>query len=171
MLAAESCWHSWYSFHNLIHELETAQHHCREIQNLLTCQIFLDNFFCFLTNDWLYKAWEALREARCACVCLCSYPIWNLFLQNPVDPEPPCPGPSRNIMEYQITLQTLIMNFTENVTSTECTTENCSHTFEPPSNSSNYDSVSVAAENVVGVGAARTCTTQPISELLRHCGY
>ena len=32
----------------------------------------------------------------------------------------------------------------------------------PPSS---YDSVSVAAENLVGVGAARTCTTQPISEL------
>ena len=30
---------------------------------------------------------------------------------------------------------------------------------------SSYDSVSVAAENVVGMGAARTCTTQPISKL------
>ena len=40
-----------------------------------------------------------------------------------------------------------------------------SHTFEPPSNPpSSYDSVSVAAVNVVGVGAARTCTTQDISK-------
>ena len=52
------------------------------------------------------------------------------------------------------------------MTITECTVGRCSYTFEPPSNPpSSYDSVSVAAENVVGVGAARTCTTQPISEL------
>ena len=39
-------------------------------------------------------------------------------------------------------------------------------TLEPPSNPcSRYDSVSVAPENVVGVGAATTCTTQTISEL------
>ena len=30
------------------------------------------------------------------------------------------------------------------------------------------DSVSVAAENVVGVGAARTCTTQTISDLISY---
>ena len=48
-----------------------------------------------------------------------------------------------------------------------CTAGRCGHTFEPPSNPpSSYDSVSVAAENVVGVGAARICTTQTISELL-----
>ena len=47
-----------------------------------------------------------------------------------------------------------------------CTVGKCSHTFEPPSNlPSSYDSVSVAAENVVGVEAARTCTTKTISEL------
>ena len=57
------------------------------------------------------------------------------------------------------------MVFTQNVTITECTARRCSHTFEPPSNPpSSYDSVSVAAENVVGVGGARTCTTQTISE-------
>ena len=54
---------------------------------------------------------------------------------------------------------------TEIVNVARCTAGRCSHTFEPPSNPpSSYDSVSVAAENVVGVGAARTCTTQPISE-------
>ena len=55
---------------------------------------------------------------------------------------------------------------TENVNITSCTAGRCSHTFEPPSNPpSSYDNVSVAAENVVGVGAARLCTTQSISEL------
>ena len=55
---------------------------------------------------------------------------------------------------------------TVNANITRCTAGRCSHSFEPPSNSpSSYDSVSVAAENVVGVGAARTCTAQPISEL------
>ena len=47
-----------------------------------------------------------------------------------------------------------------------CKARRCNYTFEPPPNPpSSYDSVSVAAENVVGVGAARTCTTQTISEL------
>ena len=56
---------------------------------------------------------------------------------------------------------------TENVNTARCTARRCSHTFEPSSNPpSSYESVSVAAENVVGVGAARTCTTQTISELL-----
>ena len=60
---------------------------------------------------------------------------------------------------------------TENVTSTECTAGRCSYTFEPSSNPpSSYDSVSVAAENVVGVGAARTCTTQAISESTVYIG-
>ena len=54
----------------------------------------------------------------------------------------------------------------ENVNTARCTAGRCSHTFEPPSNPpSSYDSVLVAAENVVGMGAARICTTQTISEL------
>ena len=77
-----------------------------------------------------------------------------------MDPEPTCPGPSRNITQYQITFQT-----TENVNIDRCIDGRCSHTFEPPSNPpSSYDSVSVTAVNVVGVGAARNCTSQPISE-------
>ena len=53
----------------------------------------------------------------------------------------------------------------ENVNITSCTAGRCSHTFVPPSNPpSSYDNVSVAAKNVVGVGAARACTTQTISE-------
>ena len=58
---------------------------------------------------------------------------------------------------------------TENLNIAECTAGRCNHTFEPPSNPpSSYDRVSVAAENVVGVGAARTCTIQPVSELIKN---
>ena len=77
----------------------------------------------------------------------------------------PCPGVSGDITQYKISVQTGSVVVTESVNITKCTAGRCSHTFEPPSNPpSSYDSVSVAAENVVGVGAARTCTTQPISE-------
>ena len=55
---------------------------------------------------------------------------------------------------------------TETVNIAKCTARRCSYAFEPPSNlPSSYDSVSVAAENGVGVGATRSCTTQPISKL------
>ena len=95
--------------------------------------------------------------------------IWNLSLQNPVDPAPGdiCPGPSGTVTQYQINFQTTsIINYTFIVSTTMCAAGKCNHTFEPPSNfPSSYDRVSVAAENVVGVGAARTCTTQTISEL------
>ena len=78
----------------------------------------------------------------------------------------PCPGISGDITHYQISFQTGSVVDTENVNISECTAGKCSHTFQPPSNPpSSYDSVSVAAENVVGVGAARTCTTQTIREL------
>ena len=78
-------------------------------------------------------------------------------------PMGPCSGVSEAITLYQISFQTVA---TENVNIARCTAGRCSHTFEPPSNPpSSYDSVSVAAENVVGVGTARTCTTQTISEL------
>ena len=83
-------------------------------------------------------------------------------MQDPVDP---CLGPSGGITQYHIGFQTGFMIATENVNIARCTAGKCSHTFEPPSNPpSSYDSVSVAAENVVGVGDARTCTTQTISE-------
>ena len=78
----------------------------------------------------------------------------------------PCPGVTGNITQYQIRFQSGSLSTTQNVNIDSCTTGRCNHTFEPPLNPpSSYDSVSVAAENVVGVGAARTCTTQPISEL------
>ena len=89
----------------------------------------------------------------------------NLSLQDPVDPGEACPGESGDITRYQLSFQTESSVATRNVNITECTAGRCSHTFEPPSNPpTSYDSVSVAAENVVGVGAGRTCTTQTISE-------
>ena len=90
----------------------------------------------------------------------------NLFLQDPLDTRETCQRPRGDITQYQISFQTGSLVVIENVNLAECTAGRCSHTFEPPSNRpSSYDSVSVAAKNVVGVGAARTCTTQPISEL------
>ena len=78
-----------------------------------------------------------------------------------------CPG---DITQYQISFQTGSSMDNVSVSNARCTAGRCSHTFEPPSNPpSSYDSVSVAAENMVGVGAGRTCTTQPISELNLPC--
>ena len=59
---------------------------------------------------------------------------------------------------------------TEYVNSSACRAERCSHTFNllnvlSDSVFSSYVSVSVAAENVIGVGPARTCTIQTISQL------
>ena len=76
-----------------------------------------------------------------------------------------CLSLTGNITQYQISFQTGSVVATENVNISRCTAGRCSHTFEPPSNPpSSYDGVSVAAENVVGVGVARTCTTQTISK-------
>ena len=93
--------------------------------------------------------------------------ILNLSLQNPVDPGEACPGPSGDITHYQIRFQTGSFVDTENVNITACRDGRCSCTFNPLSSSVHlsFESVSVAAENVIGVGAARTCTAQPISEL------
>ena len=78
----------------------------------------------------------------------------------------PCPDVTGNITQYKISFQTGSVVTTENINIAMCTAGRCSYTFELPSNPvSSYDNVSVAAENVVGVGAARTCTTQTISEL------
>ena len=86
------------------------------------------------------------------------------YLQDTVDPYPGVVG---NITQYQISFQTGSVVATEIVNITRCTAGRCNHTFELPSYPpSSFDSVSVAAENVVGVGAPRTCTTHPISELI-----
>ena len=82
----------------------------------------------------------------------------------------PCPGISGDITQYQISFQAGSAVDTDNVNISECKAERCNHTFVPPSNPPlSYDGVSVAAVNVVGVEAARTCTTQPISELTVKC--
>ena len=63
------------------------------------------------------------------------------------------------------------MAITETVSVSECMDERCNLHIVPDSQLVNgsvplsYRRLMVAAENVVGVGAARTCTTQPISEL------
>ena len=57
---------------------------------------------------------------------------------------------------------------TEIMRPTECKAGICRYTYKPASNGSDrlsYDSVSVAAKNVMVVGAARTCSKYPISEL------
>ena len=75
------------------------------------------------------------------------------------------PDISGDITQYQISFQTGSVVNTESVNIARCTAGRCSHTFEPLSHPpSSYNSVSVAAENVVGLGAARTCTTQTISK-------
>ena len=70
------------------------------------------------------------------------------------------------ITHYQIRFQRGLFFDTKNVTITACTAGKCSHAVSIGSNGpANYDSVSVAAVNVVGVGDARLCTTQTIREL------
>ena len=88
-----------------------------------------------------------------------EFRISHSMMQSPMGP---CSGISEAITQYQISFQTVT---TENVNIARCTAGMCSHTFVPPSNPpSSYDNVSVAAENVVGVGAARTCTAKAISK-------
>ena len=114
------------------------------------------------------------------CLSLCIFrqsTVYILILRNNnhislQDPEAACPGLTGNITQYCISFQTGSVVDTESVNSDRCTVGRCNHTFEPPSNPpSSYDSVSVAAENVVGVGAARNCTTQSISELPAICSF
>ena len=62
--------------------------------------------------------------------------------------------------------------YMRSVDPSDCTARICGYTYRPASNLLNgsiplsYENVSVAAENVVGVGAARMCTTQPIGEFI-----
>ena len=89
-------------------------------------------------------------------------------MQDPVDPGEACPGPSGNITQYKISFQTGSFVATEIMNIAECIVGICEYTYMPASNGSvcsSYDSVAVAAENVMGVGAARTCTAQTISKL------
>ena len=89
--------------------------------------------------------------------------LWMVLLYSLQDPVDPCPGETGNITKYQISFGTKHTVDTQNVNTARCTNGRCSNTFVPPS-SLPYYSVSASAENVVGVGAARTCTTQDISK-------
>ena len=97
----------------------------------------------------------------------------SLSFQNPLNPGKTCPGPSGNLTEYRIDIRSGSFLYSEEVNVSMCTAGKCSHTFEPSTNllngrlPSGYDSVSVVAKNMVGVGAARTCTTLHISEILQ----
>ena len=85
-----------------------------------------------------------------------------------MDSQEACQGPKGVTRQYQIRYQIGPFKVYENVNTTACKAERCSHTYNllnVDSIPSGYDSVSVAAENVVGVGPARLCTTQTISEL------
>ena len=87
-----------------------------------------------------------------------------------MDPVEACRGPRGVITKYQIRFQSGSTMDTNNVDIGRCTAGRCSHTFQTPSNiPSSYDIVSVVAINVLGVGPARTCTTQSISKL--KCYY
>ena len=85
-----------------------------------------------------------------------------------MEPQEACQDPRGVTRRYQIRY-VIGSRVYENVNTSTCRAERCSYTYNLvniPSDSvpSSYDSVSVAAENVVGFGAARTCTSQPISE-------
>ena len=98
----------------------------------------------------------------------CTRSVCILFLQTSVDSQEACQGPRGVTRQYQIRYQIGSFKVYESVNTTACRAERCSHTYNllnVDSVPSSYDSVSVAAENVVGFGAARTCTAQPISEL------
>ena len=77
-----------------------------------------------------------------------------------------CKGPRGIITQYQIRFQSGSFVDAINVNITGCTAGRCIVTLlnHRQNSPSSYESVSVAAENVVGVGAARKCTAQPISE-------
>ena len=83
-----------------------------------------------------------------------------------MDPVEACPRSSGVIIQYQIIFTSGSIVVAKSVSPSKCTAGVCGYNFKPASNGSVYDNVSVAAENVVGVGAARTCTTQTISELI-----
>ena len=103
--------------------------------------------------------------------CITIYYDFVCLPQEPEEQLGACQGPRGRITQYQIRFQVGSTVLTAvNVNISACTTERCSNTFnlsDVPSARipSSYDSVSVAAINAVGVGAARTCTSQSISKL------
>jgi len=96
----------------------------------------------------------------------------HLSFQDPADLGKVCPDLIGDIIEYQVSFQTGTFVNSESVNIVSCAAGRCSHSFDATYNllngslSVSIDNVSVVAENVVGVGAARKCTAQPISEFL-----
>ena len=84
------------------------------------------------------------------------------------DPVDSCPlVVTEDITQYQIKYVTKWSTYTENVNTSRCINGRCSNIFVPPSSLTAYYyyyfvRVTAAAENVVGRGAERTCTTQYI---------
>jgi len=102
---------------------------------------------------------------------------FDLCSQDPAELGEVCPDPSGNIAQYQISFQTGSFVNSENVNIVMCAAGRCSHSYELTSNLlngsviSSIETVSVAAENVVGLGATRTCAAHPISELAQDAQH
>ena len=124
------------------------------------------NFFSFhLWCNFFISRLQYCILSICIIISLGFKSFSNCCFQEPFDPMEACQGPRGVITRYQTRFQSGSVVSTENTNIASCTAGRCSHTFEPPSNPlSTYNSVSVAAENVVGMGAATKCTAQPISE-------
>ena len=122
------------------------------------------------------KFHETISALNMTCPIACYvtmhyYLLWFVCLpQEPEDQLGACQGPRGRITHYRIRFQVGSTVLTDvNVNISACTTERCSNSFNlsnVPSGRipSSYDSVSVAAINAVGMGAARTCTSQSISK-------
>ena len=86
-----------------------------------------------------------------------------------------CPDVTGSIIQYQLRFGTKWSSYTENVNTSRCINGRCSNTFVPPSSLSGYDyyflRMTTTAENVVGRGAERTCTTQYICKCPVKYGY
>ena len=87
-----------------------------------------------------------------------------------LDPREVCPAPRGIITQYLIRYYARSLNgpfvVGESVDISQCNARMCRHPFERDMNRPTlYDSVSVAGDNMVGVGAERICTAQTISKL------
>ena len=155
--------------HALLLHFTLNQHTHKFIAHSLANDKQVYSHLIISAEDLLHLTESALAN-RCITNLACLFQlVWSLFLiccfQDPLDPVEACQGPRGIITQNQIRFQSGSAVTSENVNIARCTAGRCSYTFEPPSNPpSSYDSVSVAAESVVGLGAATKCTAQSISE-------
>ena len=87
-----------------------------------------------------------------------------------LDPREVCPAPRGVITHYLIRYRARSLSGSfvvpESVDISQCNGRMCRHLFEPDMNRPIlYDSVSVAGENMVGMGPERICTARTISKL------